>query len=200
MTFIKERTQEEQSDILTRYLPNDPLWHDKNVEGSVLKKILIGLAAEWLNLRNIVNELYDNYDPRNTTSLIEEWERFVGIPDSCFSNVGSLEQRRKNILLKLAGSNVSTAKQFENVAAILGYDATVTNGVDVATLPATFPVLLVSAAAAPFTIVVNLDASIKPATFPLSFPVALSSGIPELLNCFFNKLKPANTQVIFRYV
>ena len=200
MSYLDQRTQEQQSEILARYLPNDPLWQDKNVKGSILQKILLGLASEWGIFRNKINELYDDYDPRNTVSLIEEWERFVGIPDSCFAKTGSLEERRRNILLKLAGSNASTAKQFENVASILGYNVTVTNGVDASTLPTIFPVLLVSESVAPFLIVVNLDISLKPDSMPLTFPIELTSGIPKLLNCFFNKLKPANTQIFFRYV
>lgn len=200
MSFVETRTQEQQADKLATYLPNDRLYQAKNRDGSNLRKILLGLAQQWLDFRGLINEVYDEYDPRSTTDLIEEWETFVGIPDSCISNKGTLEERRNNVLLKLAGINATTAKQFENVAAALGYTVTVTNGVDVGTLPATFPVPLVSAATAPFVIVVNLDASLAPATFPLSFPISLTSNAPKILECFFNKLKPANTVVVFRYI
>jgi len=200
MNFIESRSQEEQATVLARYLPNNRLWQDKNVDGSVLRKILLGLSAQWLDFRDTVNEVSENYDPTKTTSLIVEWEKLVGIPDSCLGNSGNLEERRINILLKLSGINATTAKQFETVAAVLGFTVTVTNGIDVGSFPLTFPIILLSAATAPFTIVVNLDSSLEPSGFPLTFPITLTSSAPELLKCFFNKLKPANTVVIFRYV
>lgn len=200
MSFIENRTLDQQTDILASYLPNGRLFDAKNKEGSNLRKILLGLAQEWLNFRGKINEVYDEYNPANTTALIEEWEGFVGIPDDCLSNTGSLEERRKNILLKLAGINATTAQQFENVAAILGFDVTVRAGVDVVGFPYTFPIVLLDDDAAPFTIIVDLDESLKPSGFPLTFPIELSSAFPEILQCFFNKLKPANTIVVFRYV
>lgn len=199
MSLIENRTTSEQTNVLAGYLRDDPLHQAKNKEGSNLRKVLTGLAGQWLRFRNKINEIYDEYDPNSTTALIQEWEEFVGIPDSCFSNTGSIEQRRLNILLKLAGINATTAKQFEVVAAILGYTVVVETGVDTSTFPLTFPIILMDVAEAPFIIVVTLDASLEPAGFPLTFPITLSSGVPEILLCLFEKLKPANTKLYFRY-
>lgn len=197
--MFKERTQAQQANVLGQYLRDDNLHEAKNRDDSVLRKILLGLASEWLNFRSQLNDVVNEYNPNNTTDLIEEWEAFVGIPDSCIAVASTLEQRRLNILLKLAGINVSTAKQFKNVAAILGYSIEVSNGVDTSTFPLTLPFLLIAEAAAPFTIVITLPASLKPVGFPLTLPFTLTAEQPEILNCLFNKLKPANTQLFFRY-
>ena len=194
-----ERTNEQQASILAQYLRNDLLHQSKNKDGSVLRKVLLGLADEWINFRNKLNESVINYNPEKTTLLIEEWERFVGIPDDCIEIASSLEQRRMNILLKLSGINVSTEKQFKNIAKILGYEIEVSNGVDNSTFPLKLPFLLISEAAAPFTIVITLPASIKPIGFPLTLPFKLSEEQPDILKCLFDKLKPANTKVFFRY-
>lgn len=199
MSFVKQRTTTQQTDVLAGYLPNDDLHAKKNKEGSNIRKILIGLASQWLRFRDTANEIYDEYDPENTTDLIEEWEEFVGIPDECLSNDGTLEQRRLNILLKLAGINATTAKQFETIAEVLGYTVTVETGIDTSTFPFTLPFILLSAAEAPFTIVVTLDAADAPSGFPLTFPFSLTDGTPDILLCFFEKLKPANTNLVFRY-
>lgn len=193
------RTQEQQADILAQYLRDDPLHQAKNKEGSTLRKILLGLACEWLNFKNKITEVYQEYNPQNTTALIEEWEGFVGIPDSCIAVASTLEQRRLNILLKLAGINATTAKQFKNIAAILGYSIEVSNGVDTSTFPLTLPFLLISEDSAPFTIVITLPASLQPSGFPLTLPFTLTAQQPAILNCLFNKIKPANTQLFFRY-
>ena len=199
MSFLKNRTLTEQTDILAGYLKNDILHQAKNKEGSNLRKVLAGLAGEWLRFRDKVNEVHSEYNPTKTTNLLEEWERFVGIPDCCFSNTGSIEQRRLNVLLKLAGINATTAKQFENIAAILGYNVDVETGVDASTFPMTFPFIFMDPAEAPFIIVVTLDISLKPSGFPLTFPITLTSEVPEILQCLFEKLKPANTSLYFRY-
>lgn len=197
--YLDPRIVEEQTDILAQYLRDDPLWESKNIEGSNLRKVLIGLASQFIRFRDKVNEIYDEYDPTITTNLIEEWETVVGIPDGCIGNKGTLAQRRVNILLKLAGVNVTTAKQFETVATILGLTIRVDTGIDASTLPLSLPFVLMSAAEAPFIIVVTVDESLKPQGLPLTLPFTLTSSTPNLLNCLFQKLKPANTKLIFRY-
>lgn len=197
--MLKERTQTQQADILAQYLRDDNLHEAKNREDSTLRKILIGLASEWLNFRSKINEVSNEYNPKTTTQLIDEWEQFVGIPDNCIPVASTIEQRRLNVLLKLAGINATTEKQFKNVASILGYNIEVSNGVSTSTFPLTLPFLLISEGSAPFTIVITLPSSIKPSGFPLTFPFTLTSQQPAILDCLFNKLKPANTQLFFRY-
>ena len=197
--MLKKRTQPQQADILAQYLRDDNLHEAKNRDDSTLRKILLGLASEWLNFRNKINEVVNEYNPQKTTALIQEWEEFVGIPDDCIPVASTIEQRRLNVLLKLAGINATTEKQFKNVASILGYNIEVSNGVSTSTFPLTLPFLLISEASAPFTIVITLPSSIKPSGFPLTFPFTLTSQQPAILDCLFNKLKPANTQLFFRY-
>ena len=197
--MIKQRTQPQQADILAQYLRDDNLHEAKNRDDSTLRKILLGLASEWLNFRDKINEVVNEYNPQKTTTLIQEWEEFVGIPDDCIPVASTIEQRRLNVLLKLAGINATTEKQFKNVASILGYNIEVSNGVSTSTFPLTLPFLLISEASAPFTIVITLSSSIKPSGFALTFPFTLTSQQPAILDCLFNKLKPANTQLFFRY-
>lgn len=197
--MLKERTQTQQADILAQYLRDDNLHEAKNRDDSTLRKILLGLASEWLNFRDKINEVVKEYNPQKTTALIQEWEEFVGIPDNCIPVASTIEQRRLNVLLKLAGINATTEKQFKNVASILGYNIEVSNGVSTSTFPLTLPFLLISEASAPFTIVITLSSSIQPSGFPLTFPFTLTSQQPAILDCLFNKLKPANTQLFFRY-
>lgn len=197
--MLEVRTKTQQADILAQYLRDDRLHKDKNKEDSVLRKILIGLASGWLDFRDKINEVSKEYNPNITTALLDEWEEFVGIPDACIPVASTIEQRRLNILLKLAGINATTAKQFKNIASILGYNIEVSNGVDTSAFPLTLPFLLISEASAPFTIVITLPISSQTFGFPLTLPFTLTQEQPEILNCLFNKLKPANTQLFFRY-
>jgi uncharacterized protein YmfQ (DUF2313 family) len=197
--MFSEITLEQQTNILAGYLRDDPLFESKNKEGEPLRKILQGLATQWLDFRNTLNRVVSEYDLTKTTDLISEWEAFVGIPDGCIKNTGTLEQRRLNILLKLAGINATTKKQFENIAKVLGYDIAVETGIDTSSFPLSLPFILIDPAEAPFTIVVSLDSSLKPSGFPLTLPFLLGSDVPDVLNCLFNKLKPAHCKLYFRY-
>ena len=199
MTFLKDITKEEQTDILGQYLPNGKVYLKKFDDTSNLRKVLLGLGAVWLQERQLINELFDEYNPETTTKFIAEWEETVGIPDDCFGNIGTDEERRNNILLKLAGINTTTAEKFEAVALILGFTVVVESGVDHNTLPLTIPFILLSDEEAPYTIVVTLDASLEPEGLPLTLPFILTDQFPLILECLFNKLKPANTLIIFRY-
>ena len=199
MPFLPKLTAEEQTDILARYLPNDRLFIGKYIEDDPMRKILIGLAAVWLDYREMLDLLFDEWNPQTTNIFLDEWEKSVGIPDDCFDVAATDDERRTNILLKLVSLNATTAKQFETVAAILGLTVTVTSGLPFSTLPLTLPFLLLSAEEAAYTIVVTLDASLEPEGFPLTLPFTLTSPFPDILECLFNKLKPVNTQIIFRY-
>ncbi len=199
MPIVEARTQTQQSETLAQYIRDDRLHQSKNKDGSNLKKVLLGLASEFVRFRDKTNLIYDQYDPRTTTNLITEWETQVGIPDQCFGNTGTLEERRTNILLKLAGVNVSTEEQFENIALILGFNIDVSNGIDIAVFPLTLPFVLLNGTEAPFTIVITLPVSEQPAGLPLELPFTLTSQVPDVLECLFNKIKPAQCNIIFRY-
>lgn len=190
--MFKERTIQQQTDILAGYLRNDDLHEAKNKQGSNLRKLLEGLSINFIDYRNFLNDIEKEYDPKLTTQLIEEWEGFVGIPDNFIGNTGSLEQRRLNVILKLSGINCTTQKQFKFVASILGYDVEVISGVDSS--------VSIPTADRPFTIVVNLSSVYAENIFPFYFPVSFSSGTPIILSGLFEKLKPANTNVIFNFI
>lgn len=195
----KQVTLQDQANKLAQYLPNSREYEAKNIKDSNLRKILIGLSSEFLRLRSKVNYIYEQYDPRTTTDFIEEWESDVGIPDDCFSRNVSLEQRRQQVLLKIAGLNATTSEQFENIGNILGFNIVVTNAVDDATFPLTFPLLLASEEEKRFIIVVKLLDQQAGERFPLTFPLTFNSQFPAILRCLFEKIKPAHCKIFFRY-
>lgn len=89
MPIIQKITQTQQADILAQYIRDDRLHQAKNKEGSNLRKVLIGIAEEFVRFRDKANLIYDDYDPSKTDQLITDWETQVGIPDDCFNNTGT---------------------------------------------------------------------------------------------------------------
>lgn len=198
--MIESRTQQEQARILANYLRNDNLHEAKNKEDSNLYKVLLGLAEGWLDFRENAKDIIDNYNINNSLLLIEEWEKAVGIPDDVFSVASDIETRRKNVLLKIAGSKAETKEQFENIGKILGFNIQVEPALQYSKFTYTFPVLLVNEGSKPFVIVVNIDKSLKPNGFPFTFTLNFSINPADILKLFFNKIKPSNTIIVFRYV
>jgi uncharacterized protein YmfQ (DUF2313 family) len=198
--IIEKRTQQEQARILANYLRDDKLHQAKNQKDSNLYKILVGLAEGWLDFRNNANAIVDNYNINNSLLLIEEWEKAVGIPDNIFDISGDIETRKRNILLKLAGSKAETKEQFERIGEILGFDIQVEPAFKYSRFTYTFPVLLLNEGSSPFVILVNINKSLKPNGFSFKFTFKFSIDSADILKLFFNKIKPSNTIIIFRYV
>jgi len=198
--IIEKRTQQEQARILANYLRDDKLHEAKNQENSNLYKILVGLAEGWLDFRNNANDVVDNYNINNSLLLIEEWEQMVGIPDDIFDISGNLETRKRNVLLKLAGSKAETKQQFERIGKILGFDIEVEPAFKYSRFTYKFPVLLLNEGSSPFVIVVNINKSLKANGFPFTFTFKFSTNPADILKLFFNKIKPSNTIIVFRYV
>jgi uncharacterized protein YmfQ (DUF2313 family) len=199
MSYLVNRTQEQQTDVIAGYLPNNEIFESKNYPDSNLRKVLLGLALEFTNYRDSINELVQQYFPDETTLFIEDWEQVVGIPDECLPVASTIEERRTNVLLKLAGINATTAQQFTDIAAILGFEIEVTNATDFSTFPYTLPIVLLTAADLPFTIFVTIIGEEPTNVFPYTFPFSFSDPIEDLLRCLFEKLIPAHCQIIFRF-
>lgn len=197
---IEKRTQQEQARILANYLRNDKLHDAKNNKDSVLFKILMGLAIGWIDFRDNSQLIVDNYNIYNSLQLLEEWEQAVGIPDDVFNIANDIETRRRNILLKISGSKAETSLQFENIGKILGFDVKCETGYQYCRFPLRFPIIFTKKENLPFLIVITIDKKYQPKTFPFTFPIEFKSDIAIILKFFFDKIKPANTKLIFRYV
>lgn len=197
---IEKRTQQEQARILANYLRSDKLHDAKNNKDSVLFKILMGLAIGWIDFRDNSQLIVDNYNIYNSLQLLEEWEQAVGIPDDVFNIANDVETRRRNILLKISGSKAETSLQFENIGKILGFDIKCETGYQYCRFPLRFPIIFTKKENLPFLIVITIDKKYQPKTFPFTFPIEFKSDIAIILKLFFDKIKPANTKLIFRYV
>lgn len=197
--YIKNNTKQEQANVLAGYLRNDVLHQNKWVDSSNLRKLLIGLAEGFVDFNNLLNIVVAEGDFTKANLLLTEWEKNFGIPDCCLTNNGTLEERRINLLIKLAGLQGTLIEQFEYVINLLGYSGIqIVTAVDRAQFPIEFPIPFFTEDEAPFTIFVILPIELRPATFPLPFPIPFDNIIP-LLQCIFDKLKPANVKIIYQF-
>lgn len=193
----------EHTDSLVAYLPGGELFDAKNIESSRLRRLFAGLAVQIKAAEDTMNTATFEHDIYCTAELITEWESAVGIPDGCFSGTGSLEIRRRDVLIKLASLGISTAKGFIDLAALFGYKALIPSGGTYGIFPLGFPIAFFQYPQdARFTLYVILDSTNVPEVFPFTttkFPIPFFSGVSNIIECLFRKLAPANVDVIFNY-
>ncbi len=200
MALFERRDIEQYTNSLADYLPGGCLFASASVSNSNFRKLLRGMAGELFRSNGLLKEYSEQIIPDQTVKFIEEWESSLGIPDDCFSGTGTLTERRRDILVKLASLGVQTAQDFVDLATTFGITVTVGPGINEITFPLTFPVVMFSTLKdARFTIVVRF--TVEAANrFPLVFPITFGSGEIAILECLFTKLKPANCNIIFQQV
>ena len=182
---------------LSDYLPDGRTFEAKNIEGSNVKQLTEGLSGQNKAAQDFICTLENEYIPDITTLFLDEWEQALGIPDDCFAGTGTDDDRRRDILTKLSALGAQTVEDFENVAEILGVEVEIFSGIDgIMVLPFTLgaSIFFGDITSARYTIFVNIT---LPDRFTYIFPIKFGSEVISLLECLFNKMKPANCQVLF---
>lgn len=189
--MIANRPKEQHAQALADYLPNGPLFEAKNINDSNFRQLLRGLAGELFTAQGYLVTLENEYFPDLTSLFISEWERALGIPDDCFKATGTLNERRRDVLVKLSALGVQTAADFVQLGVVYGIALTVTPLSDEDPLPAG-----ISAAEARYISVVTGPNLVGNAP-PYDVPFDLSVG-EIVLRCLFDKQHPANCDMIYR--
>jgi len=197
--MITTHNIEDQTNSLADYLPNGSLFRSKKTANSKLRNMLFGLGYQLLSAEQKLITTEYNLDINTSIELIEEWESMVKIPCSCFSGTGTIAERRRDVLIKL-NTSVQTEEDFLYLANLLGISIDITSGISFSTFPIEFPwIFFDSGKDARFTMVVDFNVS-SSNSFPLIFPFTFDDQGTEIVRCLFNKLKPANVNIIYREV
>lgn len=196
MVAFDAGTLETQTQGLADLLPSDRPFYAKNFSASNLRKLLRGLAQEVWRAEKRVEDISIQTNIFETVDLIQQWESAVGIPDDCFPNTGTLAQRRINILAKLRANGVATKEAFIELALFMGYVIEIVTFGDVAYPPYDVPFYPVNLPLGRFIWLIK-GYGIAPFTPPYDVPFTPMVG-SEIIPCFFSKLKPANTILLFQ--
>ena len=181
------------ANYIARYLPNDKTFAAKNIEETNLRLLLRGMACEFIKADEQLKLYSDEVIPDATIKLLAEWEQAVGIPDECFSGTGGLDERRNDVLVKLVALGAQTANDFESIGAAFGVTVTATPGLD------SGETFTGGDSEARHTLVLDVAAE-GSGGFPYPFPLPFVSSTINLLECLFNKIKPATCNILIREV
>ncbi len=190
----------DNSDSLAFYLPGGNVFANARILETNIRKFFDGLSQELRRSECLIEDLVREYFPDTTESFIDEWESSVGIPDDCFDVASSLEERVSNVIIKLASLNVQTRQDFIDLALLFGFDVVIKGGTSffggfTYTFPINFPT---SPRGDRHTMFVIFQPGTLEEIFPYTFPLKFGTGRQSTMECWFNKLVPANVKVIFQ--
>jgi uncharacterized protein YmfQ (DUF2313 family) len=109
---------------LQQLLPRGAAWWLE--PGTTLSNLLQGLAEELARIDGRAATLIEEWDPRTTAELLDDWERVYGLPDPCVGSNPSTAQRRASLVAKVMGLGGQTPAYFVAIAAALGFSITIT--------------------------------------------------------------------------
>lgn len=200
MSEFKEHTLDQHTQSLADFLPGGCVFAAKNIAGTTHHKLLRGLASELQRTEHTIFEWLKQFDPKTTLDFIKRWEQVVGIPDGCFTGEESLETRRKHIIAKFRARGVATEQDFIDLAEFLGYDITIERYPIIdQLLPLDVPFDVITGAPQSRFLWVIVGDGLIPCALPYKVPFVPGCKTGESpLICFFNKLKPANTFIVYR--
>lgn len=201
-TDFIQHTDETNTQSVANFLPGGEIFRAKNIDDSNFRKLLRGLSKEFGLLENKIKEVADEHYVATTVNLLEQWESALGIPDNCFKvNGKTIEERHKQIITKLALSNIITRQDFIDLAAYFGIHIEIEGGALGGVFPLTFPILFSNnAKEARFTMVIKFVGESPGNVFPLKFPIKFTDDPKKFIKCLFEKLKPANVKIIYQYI
>lgn len=199
--MFKAKSLKEQIDALCAYLPDGRLSAAKYKEGSVLRNLLSAIAISFYRLEKAMEDVMVNMNPKYAETLIDEWEKALGIPDDIFPKSTDLETRRSYIIIKLRSLGIQTADDFKTLAELFGYTVDVDPGAYWGCFPMSFPIMFApSTRGVKNVIVITYRNQDDPYTFPLQFPINFSTQEKfDIIKKLFEKVKPANVLIIYRY-
>lgn len=170
-------------------------------EDSELYPVIEALSAEVSRADCRATALIDEALPDTTTELLEDWERMLGLPESCipeaFSTIG---QRRNMVLFKLRLIGQQDPAFYIELAAVLGYTITITEfSAARAGLLRTGERLIGPDWLFWWQVNTALNTIFEFRAGQSQAGDALRQWGDDGLECILNKYKPAHTRILFSY-
>lgn len=192
-------TPEGYEDQVRALLPPGPAWPQGPDDPPM--QLGSGWAYSVARMDAVIIGLVDEADPTTTYALLDDWERVAGLPDACelaFGGEQEIAQRRSALLARITSAGGQTAAYYISVAAAMGYDITITEFSE-------------------HTVDDDVDAEMNGQDWAFAWAVnATTTTVTEfsvddtaddplawwgnaILECVFERIKPAHTTLIFSY-
>ncbi len=192
-------SNQDQAQTIANYMPGGKAFALKNVITSNIRKFLLALGVEFVKVDALIALYRKDTVPDATEHFIAEWEKALAIPDACFLANGDDVERRLHIIIKLAHFGVQTQQDFIDLALLFGITIECESGTKAYLYGGSPFVDYGTDKVAKHTIVIRPSEAIGEA-FTYTFPITFGTATLAQMECLFQKLKPANCQLIFESV
>lgn len=184
---------------LQALLPPGPAWPKD--DSALMTRLLSGLSVELARVDGRAWQIAEEADPRTVAELFADWERVAGLPDACavaFGGTQTMAQRRAALVGRLATLGGQSPAYFIALAASIGYAITITEfRAQTAEDDVTYA-LYDSAWNFAWQVNAALN-TINEITVDMTVEDPLAAWGNALLECVINRLKPAQTTVLYSY-
>lgn len=195
---LVRHSRAEFQEALAALLPGGLAW-PREAE-SVLMRFLGGLAAEFERLDARAALLLAETDPASTAEMLPDWERVVGLPDPCVTTSQTVAERRLALEGRLTAVGGQSRRFFIELASRLGYTITIDEFKSAAAATAAGIVFTGDEWAHIWRVNVPTTVAVTPfraGAGAAGEPLRVWSN--EVIECQFNRYKPAHTRVLFAY-
>lgn len=118
-SLVYSRGSSAYLDQLRALLPTGPAWSADR--STTLGKLLLGLSNEFARIDARGVDLVDEADPRTAFELLADWERMLGLPDTCTGAPDNVRERQTAVHEKLTSTGGQSIPYFVDLAARAGF-------------------------------------------------------------------------------
>lgn len=191
-------TSEEYKRQGLKLLPQGIAWYfesDRNVP-----KLINAFADEMEIVDGAAESFLHEFFPDTTTQFLPDWERVAGLPDPCSGLAATIGLRRQDLIARLTAVGGQSRQYFIDLAASLGYTITITEFNPFRTGISRTGDPLYDEEWQHAWQVNGIENEIQYFRVGVSAAGdALRSWGQTRLECLLNRLKPANTILLFDY-
>lgn len=108
---------------LFNLLPLGPIW--SGFRGGVAAGLFLVLARVYSRNNERAASLINDLFPATTAAFLGEWEKTLGLPDSCTIGTPTQEERRAAIVAKLTDEGGSSLAYYRGLASLYGLTVTI---------------------------------------------------------------------------
>lgn len=202
--------------LLAALLPPGRLWDILNQPN--LSALLGSLAPEFARVDDRAVDMLREADPRQLNETLEDWERVLGLPDSCTGDDATFEERRLAVVQKYTEIGGISGNYYEFLINQLGFPAVVTKWREFQVGRSTVGEALNNDFDIPFTVGMTVGHTLRDVGWLFYWNVRtdLAEDVPfevgrstvgeslraygnHLVECKIRKLKPAHAGVTFTF-
>jgi uncharacterized protein YmfQ (DUF2313 family) len=119
------RTGSDYTQAFLALLPQGPAW--SRAIDTTLMAVSRGLNNYWGFVDGRAADLLETEsDPRLTIELLPDWERAWGLPDPCYQEPLTIDERHLALMMRMTMLGAQSREFFIGVAAMIGYTITIT--------------------------------------------------------------------------